>query len=388
MTPLVKRQGPPVWEIGFRPFYLLAGVFACVSVALWAVQYCGIAKVRYLNGPIWHAHEMLFGYTLAVISGFLLTAVRNWTQQPTASGPSLAGLAALWLLARVLVVTDLAWTSALVNAAYPLALGACIGVPLVRSGNRRNLFFVGLLALVSAAILATHLVQLGVLRWPAWVGIRTGLDIVLFIIAVIGGRVIPMFTNNAIANAAARRYAWIERSCLASVLLLAVADLANLQGTALEILLAVGAGTHLIRLAGWRPFKTLRTPLVWVLHAAYAWIPAHLILRILAQDGVIAMPIATHALTIGVIGTMTLGMMCRTARGHSGRPLRADAFDAACFGLILGAAGIRVIAPMALGGVYLASVFASALFWSAGFAVFVVRYWPVLTGPRLESGPA
>src|SRR5687767_7289018 len=159
-----SRGGFVLWSIGFRPFYLLASIFAALSVPLWAAQYSGWLPVAYLQTPLWHGHEMLFGYTLAVVAGFLLTAVRNWTAQPTASGGGLMALAGLWAAGRILVLTPFAAAAAAANAAFPLALGIAIAVPLVRSRNRRNYFFVGLLALMAGLAAALHLALLGVRR--------------------------------------------------------------------------------------------------------------------------------------------------------------------------------------------------------------------------------
>lgn len=155
-----------LWRLGFRPFYLLAAGFSALSVALWAAQYAGLLRHAYLGGPTWHAHEMLFGYTLAVVTGFLFTAVRNWTGKSTPTGAPLAGLAALWLAGRVLVLTPWSIAAAVVNVAFPLGVAAGIAVPLWRARSRRNYFFVGLLLLLAAALACIHLAALGVLAVP------------------------------------------------------------------------------------------------------------------------------------------------------------------------------------------------------------------------------
>jgi len=377
----------PLLRLGFRPLYLLASIFAAASIVLWTAQYAGWLAAPYLKGPLWHAHEMLFGFTLAVIAGFLFTAVRNWTAQPTPTGALLAAIALLWIAGRVLVLTHLGWASAIVNAAFPLAVAAGIGVPLARAGNRRNYFFVGLLALIAAAILAVHLVQLGALDLPGWVGIQVALDAVLFVMTVMAGRVIPMFTNNGVPGARARRLAWLERTVLGATLLVILTDALQLRGWLLIAIVSIAAAAHAARLALWTPWKTLGTPLVWVLHAAYVWIPIHLALRALVELQWVASPLATHALTIGAIGGLTIGMMTRTARGHTGRPLQADRYEVACYALVLTAALVRVFAPMLAVEYYLGSVVASGVLWSAAYALYAVRYWPVLTRPRLDGKP-
>ncbi|HEX7155988.1 MAG TPA: NnrS family protein [Burkholderiaceae bacterium] len=374
-------------SLGFRPFYLLASVFAALSVGLWAAQTAGWLDAAYLAGPLWHAHEMLFGFTMAVVAGFLFTAVRNWTGHPTPTGAALAAIAALWVAGRVLVLTPLGWTSAVVNAAFPVAVAAGIGVPLLRAGNRRNYFFVGLLLALAAAVLAVHLTRLGALDLPAWLGIGIALDVVLFIMTVMGGRVIPMFTNNGVPGCRARSVPGLERLVLAATLLLLLTDAMRLHGTILVGVLAVGCVAHLARLALWTPWKTGKVPLVWVLHVAYAWIPLHLALRALSELGLVASPLATHALTIGAIGGLTIGMMTRTARGHTGLPLRAGRAEVACYLMVLAAALVRVFGPWVAGGHYTATVLVSAVLWSSGYALYALRYWPVLSQPRADGKP-
>jgi uncharacterized protein involved in response to NO len=377
----------PLLRLGFRPFYLLASIFAAASILLWTAQYAGWVSAPYLKGPLWHAHEMVFGFTTAVIAGFLFTAVRNWTAQPTPAGALLAAIALLWLAGRILVLTPLGWASAIVNAAFPLAVAAGIGVPLARAGNRRNYFFVVLLVALAVAILTVHLAQLGTLDLPGWLGIQVALDVVLFVMTVMGGRVIPMFTNNGVPGARARRVPWLERTVLGATLIVLLADALQLRGGLLVALLVIAAAAHAARLALWTPWKTLKSPLVWVLHAAYAWIPIHLVLRAVAELEWAASPLATHALTIGAIGGLTMGMMTRTARGHTGRPLQADGYEVACYALVLAAALIRVFGPMVAGEHYATTVIASGLLWSLAYAIYAVRYWPVLTRPRLDGKP-
>ena len=376
-----------LWRMGFRPFYLLASVFAALSIALWALQYAGWLGTAYLQGPMWHAHEMLFGFTLAVVVGFLFTAGRNWSGRPTPSGAPLAALAALWVAGRILVLTPFGRAAAVVNTAFPLAAAVALAIPFIASRNRRNYFFVGLLLLMSAASLAVHLAQLGAIDIPGWLGIQVALDAVLFVMAVMGGRVIPMFTNNGVPGARATRHPLVEKLALGGVLVVLAADLLQLRGNAMVALLAVAAIAHLARWWLWQPWTTWRTPLVWVLHVAYLWIALHLVLRALSMLGWVPPSAATHALTVGAIGGLVIGMMTRTARGHTGRPLLADGFEIACFLLVLGAAFVRVLVPLVVPAATLHAVSCSAALWSAGFGLYAVRCWPVLSRPRLDGKP-
>jgi uncharacterized protein involved in response to NO len=373
--------------LGFRPFYLLASAFAALSILLWIAGYAGFIGPVYRADPVWHAHEMLYGYTIAVIVGFLFTAGRNWSGQPTPTGAALAALAVLWIVGRVLVLTPYTWSATLVNAAFPILSGLALARALVRGRNRRNYFFAALLIALGLLTLAVHLSRAGVFTWPARAGVQVGLDAVLFIMAVMGGRVIPMFTNNGIPGLAARRTPWVERVALGSVIVLALLDLAQAHAVLIASVAVIAGCAHAVRLALWQPWRTLSTPLVWVLHAAYAWIPIHLVLRAFAQAQLVAEPLATHALTIGAIGGLTIGMMTRTARGHTGRPLVADRFEVACYVLVQLAALLRVFGGMALGSHYVGTVLAAGACWSTGFALYAVRYWPVLSRPRLDGKP-
>jgi uncharacterized protein involved in response to NO len=385
-TPLAPSRFA-LWDLGFRPFFLLASLFSVFSVLLWVAQYSGLLPHAYLRGPVWHAHEMLFGYTIAVIAGFLLTAVRNWTSQPTATGAPLMALVALWVCGRILVLTPFATAAAVVNAAFPVAVAAAIGIPLMRARNVRNYFFVGLLLVMGGLVLMVHLsLREGSALSPR-VGLSLALDLVLFIMAVMGGRVIPMFTNNGVPGAGATRHALVEKLALGSVVLLFVADLLQLHPLAVAVVALVGALAHGVRLYLWRPWRTFATPLVWILHAAYAWIVIHLALRGLSAFELVSPSLATHALTVGAIGGLTIGMMTRTARGHTARPLAADSYELAAFALVQLAAIVRVFGGMAFPGVHVMSVQLSGLLWAAAFGIFVVRYWPVLTRPRLDGKP-
>ena len=376
-----------LFDLGFRPFYLLAAVFAAVSVPLWVLEIAGWLPARYLHDPVWHGHEMLFGFTIAVVTGFLFTAVRNWTGQPTPTGAVLAGYALLWLAGRVLALTPHALIAAVANAAFPLAVAVGIGIPLARSGNRRNYFFVVLLALLGIVTLVVHLSHLGMLAWPQLATLQVGLDCVLFIMAVMGGRVIPMFTNNGIPGLQARRSPIVERLALGGVLVLLAADLVQAPSGVVAVLALAVAAAHAARLWLWQPWRTGSAPMVWVLHAAYAWIVVHLVLRAMAAWGLIAEPLAVHALTIGAIGGLTIGMMTRTARGHTGRPLTADRFEVACYLLVQLAAIVRVFGGMLLPDSYLLTVIASAFCWSCAYALYAIRYWPILARARADGKP-
>jgi uncharacterized protein involved in response to NO len=376
-----------LWNLGFRPFYMLASTFAALSILPWICQYTGQLPATYLRSPAWHGHEMLFGYTMAVVAGFLLTAVANWTGLPTPSGPALITLAALWLVGRVLVLTPYATAAAIANVAFPIALAIGIGGAVVHSRNRRNYFFLALLLLLGLAVLAFHLSHLEILPWPERASLQVGLDIVLFIMAVIGGRVIPMFTNNGVPGAQATRQPLVEKIALIGVLVLLGVDLLPVPILLVAVVALVVALAHAVRLYLWHPWRTRKAPLVWALHIAYGWIVIYLVLRGLTAIGLVGSLFAIHALTVGAIGGMTIAMMTRTARGHTGLPLVADRFEVVCFTLVAIAAAVRVFGGMLLPAAYMETVVVSGTCWSAAFALYAIRYWPVLSRSRRDGKP-
>ena len=322
-----------------------------------------------------HAREMVFGYAFAVIAGFLLTAVRAWTGLATPAGAALAAIAALWVAGRVLSPVSLP-AAAFADAAFALSLAYGIGKPLVESGNRRNWFFVALVLGLGGAGLLFH-------EAPR-ASLVLGLDVVLFIIAVVAGRVVPSFTNNAVAGAGATRHRIVEYAALGSILVLLAFDALHLPVAFVALAAAV---SHGIRLALWAPWAARRRPILWILHVSYAWVVVHLALRGLGDLSLVSPLLATHALTVGAIGGLTLGMMTRTARGHTARPLKVGPWEVAAYVLVHSAALVRVFVPIIGPELYLASVVASAALWCAAFSIFTVVYIPILTRPRLDGQP-
>jgi len=361
-----------LFALGFRPLYLLAGGYSALSVAVWTLQYAGWLPVANM---LWHAHEMLFGYAFAVIAGFLLTAVRNWTGLPTPAGGALAAIAALWIVARVAAFYSLP-AAALADALFALGVAWGIGRPLIASGNRRNWFFIPLVLALGGASIAFQ-------AYPQ-LGISVGLDVVLLVMTVVAGRVVPAFTNNAVPGAGARRNQALEYATLASVVTLLFLDAFQLP---VAVIALVASALHAARLALWAPLKTRGKPILWILHVSYAWIVAHLVLRGLAAFDVVPAVLATHALAVGAIGGLTLGMMTRTSRGHTARPLTTGPAELAAYALVQAAAVVRVLGPLVLPGAYAATIGLSALLWSAAFAVFTVAYFPILSRPRLDGQP-
>ncbi len=386
-TPKRSAQHLALWELGFRPFYLLAAWSAFLSVPLWALQFSGLLPFAGLRGPAWHAHEMVFGYALAVVIGFLFTAGRNWSGQPTPTGRPLMALALLWLAARVLVLTPFVWAALLVNVAVPWAAAWGLWRALHTGGNRRNYFFVGLLVLIGVAAAVLHLQWMGLLSLGAGFGLPLALDVLMFMIALMAGRVLPMFSNNGVPGLNARREPRLEKLALGSLLVLSLADALGLNGWPLWVLLLAAALAHGLRLVLWQPWRTLKNPLVWVLQIGYLWLPIHLCLRAGAELGWCGPGPATHALTVGLVGMVTMGMITRTALGHTGRPLRAGPLELCAYCAILLAAVVRVFVPLLAPQWLMLSVQIAATLWSMAFALYLWRYTAVLMRARLDGQP-
>jgi uncharacterized protein involved in response to NO len=266
--------------------------------------------------------------------------------------------------------------SSVVDLVFAGAVAWGIGAPLIATGNRRNWFFVALVLALGAASIAFQ-------AYPR-IGLAVGLDVVLFVMAVMGGRVIPGFTNNAIPGAGARRNPVLEYASLASILLLLLMDLSQWAVPAALVAL-LAALLHAVRLALWSPWATRARPILWILHLSYAWIVVHLALRGLGAFDLVPGGLATHALTVGAIGGLTLGMMTRTSRGHTARPLQVGTLELAAYVLVHAAAFVRVFVPLILPGAYVALIVASAALWLAAFGLFTLVYVPILTRPRLDG---
>jgi uncharacterized protein involved in response to NO len=378
---------------GFRPFFLLAALFAIAIVPAWLLVLGGaLPASSYLDPVTWHAHEMIFGFVVAVIAGFLLTAVGNWTQRETLTGTPLLALSALWLLGRIAMF----WAGrlprgvpALVDLAFlPLLIGV-LARPLIATKNRRNFVMLAILAALCGANLIVHLQGLGVLPLgSARRACLTALDVVLLIISIIAGRVFPMFTRNATGATSIRSNTALDVATIAALALLTLVDVA-LPQTGLAAGAAGIAGVlAAARALHWGAQHSLRQPLLWILHAGYAWLVLGLLLRAVGTlDATVGGSLATHVLTVGAVGSLTLGMMARVALGHSGRPLVAAPAMAWGFAAINGAAIARTLAPLVAPNRYLAMLVAAGVLWTLAFLSFLVVYAPVLTKPRIDGKP-
>jgi uncharacterized protein involved in response to NO len=393
----------PMWEVifatGFRPFFLLSSLFAAGSVPVWLLMYLGGST---WSSPypamVWHAHEMLFGFTFAVVAGFLLTAVQNWTGRRVASPVGIAMLAAWWVAGRVAMLASARMpvlALAVIDSSFLFALGAVVARPIIQTGNRRNLIVVALLCVAGAANVAVHTALWNGDVVAARTILFATLDVVLVLIAVIAGRVIPFFTRSALPHFELRQPDARDTIAVVSLVLLFSAHCTSwLTGEHPTARLVVGvvcqaAGVaNLARMVGWSPLASLRIPLLAVLHVGYGMLGAGLLLvgwATLWQPA--ATTAATHLLTLGCVGLLCIGMMSRVALGHTGRPLRASMLMTTSFSLVAVGAIARAVLPILWPETYRLGLMAGASLWSVAYGLFFVVYLPILTRPRSDGRP-
>jgi uncharacterized protein involved in response to NO len=377
-----------LFALGFRPFFLCAGIVAVVFMAIWLLGYTKRDPLlTYYGSSGWHAHEMLFGYTVAVVAGFLLTAVRNWTNRETVRGMPLAALVLLWSAGRVLPFLSAIppWAVALVDLSFLPALAVALAVPLLRAGQKKNLFVLIVLAVLMIANILVHAEWLGYAMDTAHLGIILAIYAVVLLITIIAGRVIPFFIERGIPGAAIRRRPAIEYMSVVTVILLAFADLLSPSVQAVVACAFLATVVHAWRLRGWLLRAALSQPLLWVLLVGYAWLVAGFVLLAVAYGGVIPVMLAFHALTVGGIGVLTIGMMARVALGHTGRQLRSSPLLTLAFVLLNIAAALRIVGPLLSARYATATISAAGALWIVSFALFLFIYAPILMQSRVDG---
>lgn len=380
-----------LWENGFRPFFLLASVYAASSLLFWLLVLTGRAHSDPYLFPIeWHAHEMIFGFTVAVLAGFLLTAIANWTSFATPKGKWLAALAGLWLLGRVAMwgASELPrFTAAAVDLAFLPALIVACGRPLFAAKNRRNYAFLGVLGALFLANAAMHASALGYSsRASARTALLVAVDLLAMPLSIVSGRVVPMFTRNSLGESWIQGQPKLELAAALGLAALVVLDLGAAPSALVGITSALVGALLLLRMRGWGSLRSFRDPLLWVLHAGSLWLAVAVLLRALSAVMPLSPSLHLHAMTAGALGTLTLGMMARVALGHSGRALVAPSPVRFGFVAVTIAALLRVFGPLAAPGALWPFVTAGAL-WSAAFALYFVAYAPALIRPRVDGRP-
>ena len=376
----------------FRTFFIAAGACASACIALWYLALSGRLEIASELGPMgWHAHEMIFGYLGAVLVGFLLTAAASWTGLPTVGLPGTLGLLALWIAARCIHILDLGIPgSSWLECVFFLTAALGIGIPIVRSKRWNNFIFVVLLVLLGVTDASVHLAASKTIsaEWGLR-GLWIAIDVVAATILVFAGRILPLFTKNALGLAAVRAKGPLDFANIAALGILMLVHALALSARIEAVVWAITGLLTIARLYGWGGSKTLATPLLWVLHLGWFLMGAGMLLVAYAlwQPHRLAPASAHHLLFVGGFGVVTLGMMARVALGHTGRTKVASRLATASFALLLVATAARLGASQLSPARYLDGLLVAALAWCAAFLAFLWTYAPVLLAPRSDGKP-
>ena len=381
----------PLFAMGFRAFFALAGLSALALIALWNAMVNGSLHIdNYYPATQWHAHEMLLGYSVAVIAGFLLTAVRNWTNTPTTTPDQLASLCFLWIYGRVLpfyseLVPDV--LIALVDFAFLPALAYFVSKPLLKTGNVKNLIFTALLLLLAVANGLMHAQILGFSETGVMLGLNMLVAIIVMMILVIAGRVFPFFTERGLSGVICIRNPGLDIVTLVVSMAVFVLLMLGVSGILLALIALAAVVSNVMRVSAWYDSRIWFVPLLWVLYLGYGWLILGFVMLALSAYALVLPVVALHAFTVGGIGILTLGMMARVALGHTGRALKASNVMALAFLLINLAAIMRVLFPAILPVWYGGFVLISTYAWLAAFSLFAFYYLPILVAPRSDGEP-
>lgn len=388
-------QSLPFFRLAFRPLFWLGALFSVLSIAVWGLAFTGKLPFSPYGGVyFWHSHEMLFGFTAAIIAGFLLTAVQNWTGVPSIKGPQLMVLVLLWLIARVLMAFPFSVSTiliTLIDSVFMPIVAVFMAIPVIKAKKWRNLFFVPVLVLMGVLNLLMHLSLKGTLAM-SFIGVSHAMILlVALVMCILGGRVFPMFTANGTQTERVPPLMWLEKvSIIAVVVSVLVSVLAVLQwlqiSPKIEAAILILAGVaNFLRALRWRIWVSFKTPLVWSLHLSYWALCLGLCLLGLAKLQVFSsVSLALHAITVGGMGLMILSMISRVSLGHTGRKIEVGKIMSLAFILMILGFVARVLAPLVLNSYSTLILLASAL-WCVAYGCFVVMYLPVLFTTRADG---
>ncbi len=391
-----EQKITPLLRLGFRPFFLSGAIFSVIAITLWLLMYKGTISFSPLGSPYWwHIHEMVFGFGCAIIAGFLLTAVQNWTGARGAQGKTLLALFILWLAGRIVVLfPDLLGTnlSSLIDLAFLPAVAYILAKPILAVKQYRNLFFVPLLALFTLANLEMHLATYYPETFSITFAGYSGVMLITFLMSVMAGRVAPMFTANGTKTPKATPLPWLDKvtngSLGIAMLSLLLQPLVGFSELFFGVLLIIAGIFQTMRWLRWRPWITLSVPLLWSIHGAMKFICFGLVvlgLSYLIPD--VPSNHVWHLLTIGGMGGLILAMISRVSLGHTGRPLSPPKTMTLAYILINLAALVRTFGPWGLPEKTLLFIDISGAFWIGAFTIFVIGYAPMLTKARKDGRP-
>ncbi|HET9240161.1 MAG TPA: NnrS family protein [Oligoflexus sp.] len=379
----------PLWNLAFRPFFLLAGAAASILILLWLAVWTGtIPAPRYFATPVlWHAHEMLFAFASLVVVGFLMTATQNWTGKRGVHGWRLQLLAAVWLLARIMpwYVTPPSYAYAAVDLAFLVLAVSFLTPYLLQSSQRRNVGLLAVLAVLALANALVHVEAAGLAPGMAARGQALAMGMIAVVITVIGGRIIPLFTRNAEKTANVRSWAPLDKVAIALTLAYALSDMLIPGRPFFGLIALLAAAAHAVRWYLWDPWATRHQPILWIMLSGYFWLIIGLLLRGFGVWLPIPASLGIHAITVGAIGILIYGIMPRVSLGHTGRPIKPQRALVAGFVLINGAVIVRVAIAGLAAQHYADAVIVSGLLWALAFGIFCVLFVPILTAPRVDG---
>jgi len=384
----------PWLRLGFRPFFLAAAAWSVIAMAAWmavAVFSVPLAPDN-LPSAYWHAHEMVYGYAMAVVAGFLLTAVRNWTGIQTLRGWPLLALLLTWLTARAFtfIANPDAWMFAmLMDGVFVVWLSAALTWPLIQARMWKNIGVVSKVYFMLAGHVLFALGMLGRLEDGQRMGIYVGLYMIVSLILVLSRRVLPMFIERGVGYPVMlKNRLWVDIACFLLFMVFAVTDIFFSTPSLTAWCAAALFLLHGIRLSGWHTPGIWKKPMLWVLYVAYIWMVVGFGLKFMAHVADFSPSLAIHAFTAGGIGMMTLGMMARVSLGHTGRDVSMPPRGVGLMFLSLAlAACVRVVFPLALAGDYVEWIALSQALWIAAFVLFLALYAPMLVRARIDGRP-
>ncbi|MDP2549229.1 NnrS family protein [Oceanobacter sp. 4_MG-2023] len=393
---LTSSSQQPEWAwfaLAFRPFFGLGAIFGVICVGLWVASLSGAQLIAPAGGLyFWHMHEMLFGFVAAIVVGFLLTAVKSWTNQPGLSGPPLGLLVGVWFVGRVAMLLPTFLPANLIGLIdflfLPLA-AVVLARPVIRVNMWRNLIFAPILLLMSGLNAMMHADPSGSAIINQHVAAHGMILLVVLLMCVIGGRVFPMFTANGTQTPRVTPLPWLEKATILTTALCIPAGMALLPATEAMtgiILMAAGA-LNIWRASRWRFMVALQTPMLWSLHLSYWLMSIGLILIGLHQTtGILTASISYHVITLGGISLMILAMVTRVSLGHTGRKIQATPVITSAFLLMVAATFVRIL-PALLPGQALWLLILAGLLWMAAFSLFVIVFFPILSRARPDGTP-
>ncbi|MCK5002892.1 MAG: NnrS family protein [Gammaproteobacteria bacterium] len=391
-NPTIKSD-TALWQLGFRPFFLGAASFSVISMMVWMGIYLFQWPMPLLNidPTLWHAHEMLFGYALAVIAGFLLAAVKNWTGQQTINGRKLTALFLLWVIARLLPILNIGSIEivALLDCLFILSTGIAVASPIIKVKQRAQTGVLAILLTMFIANIIYYAGLLGLIENGERIGIYSCLYLVLTLIFVMGRRVIPFFIERGVdINVQLNNRKWLDNSSMILLIALWIIDVLQLQTQIAGALAGILFVLHAIRLFDWHTKALWKSSMLWVLYTAYSFLTLGFALKTASVWLDVSPFLSVHAFTVGGIGVLTLGMMSRVTLGHTGRNVQQPPRGLSiAFALLLTGAFVRVILPLLLAGQYSIWIAISQLLWIAGFGLFVILFMPMLIKPRVDGQP-